>query len=57
MYSSMRSKRTRKISRNKKQKRRQYLIGGELPPQEYPPSDINNYVKHIIYITLMRTLD
>jgi len=48
----MRSKRTRKISRNKKQKRRQYLIGGELPPQEYPPSDINNYVKHIIYINL-----
>lgn len=52
MYSSMRSKRTRKISRNKKQKNKQYLTGGQVPPQEYPPSDINNSINSIIYINL-----
>lgn len=42
----------RKTHKKKYTKKNRYLIGGELPPQEYPPSDINNYVKHIIYINL-----
>ena len=42
---------TRKYNKFIKKTRRK-LSGGEIPLQEQPPSNINNYIKHIIYINL-----